>query len=443
LKIALVAPIVIMNKAREVVKEFNDIELIELNYNDYKESADMIRNIPKDYDALLFGGLSAYSYSKQYLKIDCLWYYFPRHISSFTNALLSASLLNYDIKNISCDTFSYELIKEAYTDLSFDFDNINVSLIKDEPLHINDEIGKTKYNQEVFSFHKKNYLKDDRTCIITALHTVDKMLKKEGIHCFTAYPSRAVIRESLSKLYLKYEAKQNQKSKIVILSIEIDLPSEYSVISKDEYHYIHEKMSVLEMIYKFAQDIRAAVVEASSNTYLLFSTKNILELETDNFKNISLLNEIDENSLHTVSIGIGYGSTAQDAKYNANSGMIKAKQHNKNTAYIVYENNKVEGPIMPNEINNLSDDNLIDKKLSLISQTSGVSINTVFSLYNVVTKYKKNHFTSKELADACNLSIRSINRIVSKLELSGYCKIVGKKIVNDTGRPSRIIQFDF
>ena len=155
MKIALVAPIVIMNKAREVVKEFNDIELIELNYNDYKESADMIRNIPKDYDALLFGGLSAYSYSKQYLKIDCLWDYFPRHISSFTNALLSASLLNYDIKNISCDTFSYELIKEAYTDLSFDFDNINVSLIKDEPLHINDEIGKTKYNQEVFSFHKK------------------------------------------------------------------------------------------------------------------------------------------------------------------------------------------------------------------------------------------------------------------------------------------------
>ncbi|MGM9535263.1 MAG: winged helix-turn-helix transcriptional regulator, partial [Intestinibacter sp.] len=192
-----------------------------------------------------------------------------------------------------------------------------------------------------------------------------------------------------------------------------------------------------------AQDIKAAVVEASSNTYLLFSTKNILELETDNFKNISLLNEIDEHSLHTVSIGIGYGSTAQDAKYNANSGMIKAKQHNKNTAYIVYENNKVEGPIMPNEIDSSSDDNLIDKKLSSISQTSGVSINTVFLLYNVVTKYKKNHFTSKELAEACNLSIRSINRIVSKLELSGYCKVVGKKIVNDTGRPSRIIQFDF
>lgn len=443
MKIALVAPIDIMDKAREVVKEFDDIELIELIYNDYKESVQILENTPNNYDAILFGGLSAYSYCKQYLKEDCLWDYFPRHVMSFTNALLNASLLGYDIKNVSCDTFSYSLVKEAYADLSFDFDNIKVSLIEDKSLHINDEERRNRYNQEVFKFHKNNYLKDDKTCIITALNTVSKLLKKDGLYCFTAYPTRAVMRETLSKLYLKYQAKQNQKSKIVILSIEIDLPNEYSVISKDEYNYIHEKMIVLEMIYKFAQDIKAAVVEASYNTYLLFSTKNILELETDNFRKISLLNEINENSLHTVSIGIGYGSTAQDAKYNANSGMIKAKQHNQNTAYVVYENNKIEGPIIANKNNNDSDGNLIDKKLYVISQTSGVSINTIFNIYNIISKYKKNHFTSKELSEASGLSIRSINRIISKLELSGYCTVVGKKILNDTGRPSRIIQFDF
>ena len=269
------------------------------------------------------------------------------------------------------------------------------------------------------------------------------MLKKNGIYCFTAYPSRAVIRETLSKLYLKHQAIQNQKSKIVILSIEIDLPSEYSVISKDEYSYIHEKMELLEMIYKFAQDIKAAVVEASYNTFLLFSTKNVLELETDNFKNISLLNEISKNSLHTVSIGIGYGSTAQDAKYNANLGVIKSKQYNINSAYIVYENNKIEGPIMANNKNYETKNNLIDKKLALISETSGVSINTVFTIYNIISKYKKTHFTSKELSEACNLSTRNINRIITKLEINGYCSIVGKKIVNNTGRPSRIIKFNF
>ncbi|WP_455543353.1 winged helix-turn-helix transcriptional regulator [Intestinibacter sp.] len=443
MKIALIAPITIMDKAREVAKEFDDIELIELLYNDYKDSINILKNTPRNYDAILFGGLGAYSYCQQYFKEDVLWDYFPRHVMSFSNALLSASLLGYDIKNISCDTFSYDLIKEAYTDLSFDFSNIKVSLIEDKPLHINDSDKKNKYNQDVFKFHKNNYLKDNRTCIITALHTVNKMLKTNGIYCFTSYPSRAVIRETISKLYLKYQAKQNQKSKIVILFIEIDLPSEYSVISKDEYHYIHEKMIILDMIYEFAQHIKAAVVEASYNTYLLFSTKNILELETDNFKNISLLNEINENSLHTVSIGIGYGSTAQDAKYNANLGTIKAKQYNKNVAYIVYENKKIEGPIIPSEKNRNSNDNIIDEKLYLVSETSGISINTIFTLHNIINKYKKNHFTSKELSEACGLSIRSINRILNKLESSGYCTIVGKKIINDTGRPSRIIKFNF
>ena len=96
---------------------------------------------------------------------------------SFCNALLSASLLGYDITNVSCDTYSYSLVKEAYTDLSFDFDNIKLSLIEDKPLRLDDEEAKIKYNQEVFEFHKNSFLKDNRTCIITALHTVFKVSK--------------------------------------------------------------------------------------------------------------------------------------------------------------------------------------------------------------------------------------------------------------------------
>ena len=58
LKIALVAPIEIMDKAEEISKEFNDIKLIKLIYNDYKDSLNLIKNIPDNYDAILFGGLS-------------------------------------------------------------------------------------------------------------------------------------------------------------------------------------------------------------------------------------------------------------------------------------------------------------------------------------------------------------------------------------------------
>lgn len=59
--------------------------------------------------------------------------------------------MGYDITNVSCDTYSYSLVKEAYTDLSFDFDNIKLSLIEDKPLRLDDEEAKIKYNQEVLS----------------------------------------------------------------------------------------------------------------------------------------------------------------------------------------------------------------------------------------------------------------------------------------------------
>lgn len=443
MKIALIAPSIISNKVKEIAQEFDDIELLDLQYNDYKDSVDIIKNCKENYDAIVFGGKSAYSYSQHYLEENCIWDYFPRHVLSFSSALLNASFLGYDLTCISCDTFSESLIREAYAELPFNYNKVSVSLIPDEQLTIQDEIRQEKYNQDVLNFHKKNYEKNKKTCIISALHTVQKKLNEQGITCFTAYPTRSVIRDTLSKLYLKYQAKQNQKSKIIVLSIEIDLPSEYYIISAEEYNYAHKKMPVVEMIYKFAQDIKAAVVEASYNTFLLFSTKSMLETKTDNFEKISLLDEIDKNSLHVLSIGIGYGSTAQDAKYNANLGMIKAKQHSKNTAYVIYEDKKIKGPITPTYTNKKPENSLIDKKLYLISDTSGVNINTVFKLYNIVNKYQKNHFTSKELADECNLSTRSINEIINKLEPYGYCQIVGKKYTSNTGRPSRIVQFNF
>ena len=70
---------------------------------------------------------------------------------------------------------------------------------------------------------------------------------------------------------------------------------------------------------------KATVVEVSYNTYLLFSTKNILETQTNYFKDIKLLHNISENSLNIISMGIGYGDTVQDAKYNATLGMEKPK----------------------------------------------------------------------------------------------------------------------
>lgn len=443
MKIALLAPISIEEKVKSIEKtEFKNINIDYITYNDYKEVTILINSIQEKYDALVFAGFASYSYAQKHIKQEILWDYFPRHVMSFLNALLKASFLGYNIQNISCDTYSKEYIDEAYNEIGLDKNHLNICQISDDLLLSDNQDICDEYNKKVVLFHKKNYLNDKRTCIITGLYTVHNELKKEGIFSFTTYPTVSVIKDTLNKLYLKYLASINQNSQIVVISIEIDMPNEYSVISKNEYFYMKEKMKILDLIYSFSQNIKATIVEVSYNTYLLFSTKNMLETETNHFKDIKLLNDINKNSLNIVSMGIGYGSTVQEAKYNATLGMDKSKEINKNSAYIVYEDNKIEGPILENK-NKFYSNVMIDEKLYKISQSSNISINKISMIYNIVQDNKKDCFTSKELADLCNLSTRSINRLINKLESSGACQVVGKKIINDSGRPSRIIKFKF
>jgi predicted ArsR family transcriptional regulator len=48
--------------------------------------------------------------------------------------------------------------------------------------------------------------------------------------------------------------------------------------------------------------------------------------------------------------------------------------------------------------------------------------------------------TPIELAQACNMTHNSINRLLLKLEEGGYAKVVGKQPSPKAGRPSRLIR---
>ncbi|WP_434799250.1 hypothetical protein [Terrisporobacter vanillatitrophus] len=58
-------------------------------------------------------------------------------------------------------------------------------------------------------------------------------------------------------------------------------------------------------------------------------------------------------------------------------------------------------------------------------------------------KYKIDCFTTSELSKYCGTSIRSMSRILNKLEECNYIDIVGKQFLDGSGRPKRIMKFKF
>ena len=434
MKIALLAPEV-MGKdiLRMAKKDIKDVDISLLIYNDYKDCVNLLKSHEKEYDGIIFAGLAPYTYSKMYLAPKAIWEYLPLQNGSLTNCLLQAVYAGYDIKNISIDLYSSSDLSEVFRILNVDLESIKIN-----SLHL--KIDNENYNEIAFNFHKRNYENNKDVCIITAFNTVHYKLLENNITNFMTVPTKVLIKDTFQKVILKYNAKVNKESQIVIGYIEINFPDEYSIINMHDYYYVKEKNKISEIIYSFAQDIKAAVTEVSFNTYQLVSTRNVLEVETDNFREFEILNSVSENSLHNLSIGFGYGKTADEAKLNANLAMMKSKKIGESCVYVIYENKEVIGPIK-NKAEKKEEK--IDSKLMLIAENCNVSINKIFSIYNAIDKYQKNTFTPKEISDICKMSIRSTNKLLAILENHGYTEIVGKKFSNGSGRPMRIIKFKF
>ncbi|MGM9535553.1 MAG: hypothetical protein ACI3VR_09880, partial [Intestinibacter sp.] len=339
MKIALLAPEV-MGKdiLRMAKKDIRDVDISLLIYNDYKDCVNLLKSHEKEYDSIIFAGLAPYTYSKMYLTPKAIWEYLPLQNGSLTNSLLQAVYAGYDIKNISIDLYSSSDLSEVFRILNVDLDSIKIN-------SLNLKIDNENYNEIAFNFHKRNYENNKDVCIITAFNTVHYKLLENNITNFMTVPTRVLIKDTFQKVILKYNAKVNKESQIVIGYIEINFPDEYSIINMHDYYYVKEKNKISEIIYSFAQDIKAAVTEVSFNTYQLVSTRSILEIETDNFTKFDILNSVNESSLHKLSIGFGYGKTADEAKLNANLAMMKSKKIGESCVYVIYENKEVIGPI--------------------------------------------------------------------------------------------------
>jgi transcription initiation factor IIE alpha subunit len=83
---------------------------------------------------------------------------------------------------------------------------------------------------------------------------------------------------------------------------------------------------------------------------------------------------------------------------------------------------------------------IADSHYTVVSQATGISINSIYRLHCIKEKLKKDCFTSDELSNEFGNTRRSMNRIIEKLVKAGYAEIDGTRMLSDSGRPTRIIR---
>jgi hypothetical protein len=436
IKLAVIGSIRNLRIISTVIEDsYPDIDITTIKFENQDKASELvsvIRTLEEYQDGILFTGKIPYEIMNNMMISKKPWVYISLDNSQLLRILLQASFIyQYDIRNISIDSYKSKWILNAYTEIGLTKEELNIHM------------GATNiYDQNIIEemkrFHENNYYNHQVSCCITTISPVYEYLKKHDIPCLIINPTTDVIKQTIVRFKLKHESKIIENSQMVVLAIEVDLPNDYSLIKENEYQLMLEKTKISKEIYLFAQRVQAAVVETGITGYLLFCTRSILELETDNLHNIDLLNSVASKTNNTISVGIGYGVTARESKYNAHLCVEKARKWGGNQAFIIYKKDIV-GPITATQISS-NKSGIIDNQYHQIAEKTGISINMVFKLHCLIDQEKKNSFTSTELANHLRITPRSINRILLKLEASSHAEIIGKRVIGKTGRPSRIFK---
>ena len=352
------------------------------------------------------------------------------------SGLLEASFINgFDNRKISIDSYSEEDVYHIYENLKIPKAELNIYSCHN--LLLNDE-----FLVKIQNFHRNNYEKGNVNVCITGISGVYEYLSGLSIPCIVLDPTKQSIEEAIRYYDIKKRSKLQKNSDIVVLAIERDLPDEYALIKENEYQLSLEAMKISEEIYRFSQRIQAAIMEKEIGKYMLFTTKPLFEMETEQLQKINILTKQNMVQFGTLSIGIGYGETPREAKYNASLGLLKAKKKGGNQAYKV-EDNQYFGPIVPVHESNGSPTDQIDGYFQEIATVTGISLNSIIKLQTIIDINKKDTFTPLELANAYGVSLRSMNRLLEKLIDNNYATIIGHNMRNEAGRPSRIIRLCF
>ncbi len=404
--------------------ETNEMSHIQTTVNYLKEHIN-------DFDGIIFTGKILYDIMNHNMHSQNPWVFIENDESQLQRILLEARLKhNLDITQISIDSYSEDTVKALYEDFGLSPSQYSayVSTL---------DIFSETLIDDLYKFHRNNHLIQPDLISITGISSVYRMLQVHQVPSLLLTPNENAIKNKLYDILEKIKLENMSVSQIVVISIEIDVNNEYDLISENEYSIMLQKSRITEEVYKFTQRIQAAVIESEKN-YLLFTTKQIVEFETKNLRELSILSSIKNKTNNTVSVGIGFGITAREAKSNAVIGKTKALKMGGNQCFVVYDRNRMER-ITPLDkgTGNISP---LDLSFKDVSEKSGVSINNIYQLKCIMDIYKKATFTSLELSEEFGNSLRSMNRIIERLEQAGYIEVVGKKIVGKAGRPSRILK---
>lgn len=423
----------------ELVREyFDQVEVLKAEFgNDdtIDDAVEYIARLQSRCDGILYSRKDPYLLIARHLHHRVPVRYVDIDRSHLLISLLRA-VLEYDTvpTDISIDSFDHLSAVEALTSVGIPKERVTIRTVTAD-------IGRPGFVNAILTQHLSNHRDGAQLCI-TNVTDVHRTLLKKGVPTTLITPSTESYVHEIRNLLLRHRLRNQEASPLAIMHIRLQYKEKYRFYGEMPIREVDDLSTAAKLIAMFAEELDGAMFHLSRWEYVLLCNRAVLESATEQFVNIDLMRAINVSTAFDVTIAIGCGQTIREAESNALLATNETLAHPGTNAVIVCAPGQVLGPISPKS-EHFPQESATETRLADVAAATGVSTHVLHQIYQVTRQRNSNLFTSAQLAEALDVSTRTVNRIIERLLDHRYAVIEGKDLTQPYGRPARVIRLLF
>lgn len=430
ISIGIVCPNAFADQMERVLKYFPTLVPIVRSYDNEEQAPELANELTGSVEVLLFSGPVPYWRAKERIAFELPVHYVPLSGSGLYRALFLLDR-RYRKQPLSYDTLPRQDVERVWREIGepdwpvFGFDG------RSNPSR-----------RELVEFHRKLYDQGATKAALTGVRTVSEELTRLGIPNEWIVPTDLDIVVALERALLATATRRSKEPQIVVGLINIDKFDRLAVQQSSEHDVQRLKLDIHRLLLGYVESLDGHLTHLGGDEYLFVTTRGIFERETGGYKRIPLARDMEKAFGLSLSIGIGFGQTANQAGTHARLALRQSKEAGGNVAFIVREDKGLIGPLEMSDPWE-ADLSLISAERIKRAEQAGMTAVYLSKLIVDVSRRGKTRYVAQELASLLGVTVRTVHRLLTVWLDDKLVSIVGEERSLGKGRPKQVYELTF
>ncbi|WP_309121882.1 hypothetical protein [Paenibacillus sp.] len=430
--IALLGPEEIVESMKRVIRSFPSMRPIPVVFDHPEETAERIASVKDEVEVILMAGVEPVR-KGQVLPVDSTVpiHYLPPTGAGLYRALVRLQRFHGLESGFSVDFLPKTIVERTFRDLDL---GLRPSAIES---YEGSAYGAT---ETLVAFHADKH-RESGTAALTGVKAVADRLTALGVPNEWVVPLDQDITVALERALLSTETRRSKESQIVVGLINVDEFGRLVRQRASEHDVQRLKLDIHRTLLDYVESLNGYLTHLGADEYLFFTTRGIFERETGGYKSIPLARDVYHTLGLSLSIGIGFGQSANEAGTHARLALGNSKQAGGNSCFIVREDRTLIGPLaMADPVE--YDLSLTDPALLEQAEQAGMTRMYVTRLMAAAARLGRLEFNVLELAQMLGVTVRSTHRLLLDWTDAGLIEVTGMEKVG-RGRPRQRFRLAF